>query len=103
MKRIFICSRYAGDVAKNEEVAERLCRKVTEEGHAPFAPHLFYTRFLDDNQPQERDLGRSCALTFLAVCEEVRVYTGDGISSGMKTEIEQAQALGLPIVWFDEI
>ena len=33
MKRIFICSRYAGDTARNEAVAERLCRKAVEAGH----------------------------------------------------------------------
>ena len=48
MKRIFICSRYAGDVPRNTATAERLCRKAVERGCAPFAPHLLYTRFLDD-------------------------------------------------------
>ena len=40
MKRIYLCSRYAGETAPNEAVAKQLCRKAIEAGHAPFAPHL---------------------------------------------------------------
>ena len=77
MKRIFLCSRYAGNTANNETVAERLCRKAIEAGHAPFAPHLLYPRFLDDRNVSERELGITCGLTFMAVCDEVWVYTAD--------------------------
>ena len=56
MKKIFICSRYAGDVTRNVVVAERLCRKAVEQGCAPFAPHLLFTRFLDDEKASEREI-----------------------------------------------
>ena len=54
MKRVFICSRYAGDIKKNVETAKQLCRKATGEGLAPFAPHLLYTLFLNDDEPAEK-------------------------------------------------
>jgi len=103
VKRIFICSRYAGDVTRNVTVAERLCRKAVERGHAPFAPHLLYTRFLDDEKASERELGIACGLKFMKTCDEVWVYTGDGISSGMRREIDHAIRLGRPVVEIEEI
>ncbi len=103
MKRIYLCSRYAGDTANNVAVAERLCRKVVEAGHAPFPPHLIYTRFLDDRDPSERVLGIACALTFMAVCDEVWVYTADGFSSGMGRELDHAFRLCKPVVEIKEV
>ena len=103
MKRIFLCSRYAGDTVRNESVAERLCRRVMEAGHGPFAPHLLYPRFLDDRDPAERELGIACGLAFMEVCDEVRVYTADGVSSGMERELERAYHLGKPVIEIEEL
>ena len=102
-KRIFVCSRYAGDLARNTEVAEKLCRVIALAGCVPFAPHLFYTRFLDDDDPAERRLGITLGLSFMAACDEVWVYARDGISSGMKMELEHAVRLGKPIVEIQEV
>ena len=103
MKRIYVCSRYAGDTANNVAVAERLCRKVVKAGHAPFAPHLTYTHFLDDRDPTERELGIDCGLAFMAACDEVWVYTADGVSSGMGRELDHAFRLGKPVVKIKEV
>ena len=98
MKRIFICSRYAGDTVHNEAIAECLCRKVIEAGHAPFAPHLLYPRFLADHQREERELGVTCGLLWLAVCDELWAYTEEGVSDGMRRELAYARARGIPVV-----
>ena len=103
MKRIFLCSRYAGDTVGNEAVAERLCRRVIEAGHAPFAPHLLYPRFLNDEDPSERELGIACGLAYMEVCDEVWVYTGDGISCGMRQELDRASRLSKPVVVIEEV
>ena len=103
MKRIYLCSRYAGKTAKNVALAERLCRQVIEAGGAPFAPHLLYPRFLDDRNPWERALGIACGLTFMEVCDEVWVYSGNGLSSGMRREVDHALRLGKPLVEIKEI
>ena len=103
MKRIFVCSRYAGDTVRYQAVAERLCRRVIEAGHAPFAPHLLYPRVLSDRDPAERELGIACGLAFMEACDEVWVYTGDGVSSGMKRELHQAHRLGKPVVEIEEV
>ncbi len=103
MKRIYLCSRYAGDTDNNVAVAERLCRKVIEAGRAPFAPHLTYTRLLDDRNPSERERGIACGLTFMAVCDEVWVYIVDGVSGGMGRELDQAFRLGKLVVEIKEV
>ena len=103
MKRIFLCSRYTGDTAHNEAVAQRLCRKVIQAGHAPFAPHLLYPQFLNDGDPTERELGIACGLAFMEVCDEVWVYTGDGVSSGMERELHHAYRLGKRVVEIEEV
>lgn len=102
-KRVFICSRYAGDVERNVSTAMSLCRMAIDAGCAPFAPHLLYTRFLDDNDPTQRECGISLGLEFMSVCDEVWVYIGDGISDGMRCEIEHARKIGKPVVEIQEV
>lgn len=103
MKRIFVVSRLRADtregLAQNIARAERLCHIVADLGHAPFAPHLLYTRFLDDTVPAEREMGIACGKAWLAVCDEVWVDAARGISEGMAGEIEDAKALGKPVVY----
>jgi len=102
-KRVFICSRYAGDTEHNVRVALALCRMAIEAGCAPFAPHLLYTRFLDESDPTQRELGISMGLWFMDVCDEVWVYAAEGISDGMHREVEHARALGKPVIELREV
>ncbi len=97
-KRVFICSRYVGDIEHNVMVALALCRVAVEAGLAPFAPHLLYTQFLDDSDPAQRELGISLGLRFMDSCDLVWVYVGDGISDGMRRELEHARSLGKPVL-----
>lgn len=103
MKRVFICSRFAGDVDRNIETARKLCRRAVEQGCAPFAPHLLYPQFVDDALPEERQAGIACGLEFMAVCDEVWAYVGDGVSDGMRREMAHAQRLGKPLIELTEI
>jgi len=98
MKRVFICSPYAGDITRNVAIAQEACRIAVEHDEAPFAPHLFYTQFLDDTNPSHRGAGIVCGLAFMEACHEVWAYIRDGISPGMQRELDHAKSLGLPIV-----
>lgn len=98
MKRVFICSRYAGDIRHNTAIAQRLCRMAVERGCAPFAPHLIYPLFLYDGNSSEREAGIACGLMFMEICDEVWVFTGAGLSDGMRREVAHAQSLGKPVI-----
>lgn len=106
MRKVFICSPLrAGNgrtEGENEEAAERFCRFACEAGQAPFAPHLFYTRFLDDHNKAEREAGIASGIEFLRVCDEfwVGVWPGEDLSEGMKQEFDRAVSFGIPIKWF---
>ncbi len=66
-------------------------------GEAPFASHLLYTQFLDDNDPGQRALGLRAGQSWLLKAEAVAVYTDLGISPGMKIGIHLAELLTRPI------
>lgn len=59
---VYVCSPYSDDPVGNAELARRYCRFAVDAGFAPFAPHLFFPQFLDDDVPDERELGLFMAI-----------------------------------------
>jgi len=100
MKRIFVCSAYAGDIEANTAKAIEYCRRVIAEGHAPFAPHLLYPQMLDESNPADRAKGIACGLAWLDVCDEMWVF--GLVSSGMRQEILEATANMTKIRYFNQ-
>ena len=98
---VYVCSPFSGDPIWNAEKARRYCRFAVDIGYAPFAPHLFFPQFLDDNDAKQRDLGLYMANVLLTKCSEVWVF-GRRISSGMAAEIYKAETRGMPIRYFTE-
>lgn len=96
---VYICSPYAGDVATNVANAKRYCRFAIRKGCDPFAPHLFYTRFLTDDHLIERKIGMELGLRKIGQCSELWVF-GEVISSGMEHEIRFAKRYGVSIRYF---
>ncbi len=86
MKKIYVCSPLRGDIDKNIENARQYSRLVVKEGHIPVTPHIYFTQFLDDTNPEERKLGTEMGLTLLLGCHELWVF-GSIISEGMRNEI----------------
>ena len=103
MKRIFVCSPFAGDIARNVKVAEALCRRVMRNGHAPFAPHLLYPTFTDDSVPEQRETGIACGLAYMECCDEVWAFTGNVFFSVMLLYFDRAGQLGKPILETAEV
>ena len=99
IKKIYVASKYAGDIDANVNAAIGYCRKVVEQGFMPVASHLLYPQILDDNNPSERNLGLRFGLALLAVCDEVWVF-GE-VSSGVAKEIEVARRLEKPLRYFE--
>jgi hypothetical protein len=96
VKRIFVCSPYAGNTLENIKRAKRYCKYVLACGHAPIAPHLFFPLFLDDTSPTERSMGLNAGLAWLEVCQELWVFDSKP-SPGMTMEIAFAEAHRIPV------
>jgi hypothetical protein len=97
-KLVFVSSPLSGDFVNNVRRAEEYCGLVAREGHIPFAPHVYFTQFLDDENPEERELGMSMGLEVLERCDELWVFPVNGvISQGMTVEIRLAKQLRKPI------
>ena len=97
MKKIYVCSRLAGDIENNIEKAKGYARFVVKEcGAIPIAPHIYFTQFLDDTLPEDRAFGTMADLMLLSDCDELW-YFGDSVSQGMVREIITAKEQGISI------
>lgn len=63
-----------------------------KKGEAPYAPHMYLTRVLNDNTIDGRRKGMEVGLKFLEVCQLLAVYKDFGISEGMQGEIDYAKS-----------
>ena len=98
---VYICSPLAGDIKGNQAKARRYCRFAVDRGFIPIAPHIYFTQFLNDDDPSERNLGIFMGIVFLTKCSEVWVF-GERISKGMKMELQKSRSKGIPIRFFSE-
>lgn len=98
---VYICSPYAGDIAGNVDAARRYSRFAVDKGYIPIAPHLLYPQFLDDADPDERELGIFFGNAIMSKCSEVWVF-GSRISAGMQAEIRRAKWKNYRLRYFTE-
>ena len=97
---VYICSPYAGDIARNTRRARSFCRYATERNRIPIAPHLLFPQFLNDADEEQRALGIFMGCVLMTKCAEVWVF-GNNITSGMAMEIEKAEKRGMIIRYFN--
>lgn len=99
MKLVILESPYAGDILRNIYYARICIADSLVRGEAPIASHLLYTQegILDDNIPEERQLGIDAGLAWKTVAEATVVYADFGITEGMQYGIDQAIKQGLEI------
>ena len=100
-KRIFICSPLKGNVEKNVRRAEAYCRFAFDSGFVPIAPHIYFPRFLNDADKDERAAGMRYGLETMWQCKQLWAF-GSRITDGMRAEIELAKELKIPVRYFDE-
>lgn len=104
-KKIYVCSplRAATELEYNknmfmareyEKIASKYfsCRAV--------APHGYVSYILDEDVPEERQLGLSFGKSVLDICDALVIF-GDYISDGMLGEIIHASKKGQPIFKYD--
>lgn len=97
---VYVCSPLKGDIKKNIANAKLYCRFVYEKGFIPYAPHLFFTQFMDDAKENERSDAIKMGLHMLKCATELWVFVDNGISFGMAREIEQAGRENMPVRYF---
>ena len=97
---VYICSPYSGDTQANVELARQFCSFAVSAGKIPFAPHLHYPQFMDDADPDARELAMFFDRILLSKCEQLWVYIGR-VSAGMRAEIDWAQQMDIPVRFFD--
>ena len=98
---VYICSPFSGDVEGNVKNARRYSRFAVDKGYIPIAPHLLFPQFLDDDNPDERELGLFFGNALMSKCAEVWVF-GSHISSGMEAEIKRAKWKDYRLRYFTE-
>lgn len=91
---VYICSRYRADdeaqFKKQLEYTKLLAKEQVLLGNDVIVPHLYYPRFLDDDNEYSHTLGTSSAIRLMNYCDTVVVGIKYGISEGMSKEIEVA-------------
>lgn len=128
-KFVFVCSPLRADteLAYRENItrAQFYCLKLMKwrgwraKKITPFASHAFFTYFLNDDVPEDRALGRECAIAYLSACDAVYAYAplvdvpdaaerGKTVkkyrlSHGMEHEVKEAKRFGLEIKYLREI
>lgn len=100
---VFICSPYRGrnlvERAANTAAALGYCKAVMLEGDIPFAPHLFFPLFLNEDDPQDRERGMKASLAFVALCDVLNCYGArHEASDGMRRELREADRLHRPVI-----
>lgn len=98
---VYICSPYSGDTERNVENAKRYSRFAVDRHYLPITPHIYFTQFMDDSVPEERDTAIFMNWVLMSKCVELWVF-GNTVSSGMKAEIERAKRKCMKIRYFTE-
>lgn len=103
MRRVILESPYAAgggrSVEENVAYARACLRDSLLRGEAPIASHLLYTQpgVLDDDIPEEREMGILAGLAWGHEAEATVVYVDHGVSRGMRYGIERAEREGRPV------
>ena len=97
MTRTIIESPYRGDVERNKAYLDRCLLDSLQRGESAIASHKIWPGILDDNNPEQRELGIEAGLAWVPVADLVAVYTDHGISSGMENAMSRARFHKIPI------
>lgn len=97
-RHVYICSPYSGNTGKNKDRARDYARQEYESGNIPFAPHLYYLEFMDEDTERE-EIMEMCEADIERM-DELHVY-GERITAGMRQEIDAAERFGIPVLRFE--
>lgn len=81
----------------NIDNAISFSRAAFIRGYIPITPHIYFTRFMNDQNSKERSVAMEAGLQLLRMCSEIWVFGLDNPSEGMQAEIAFAIRNGIPI------
>ncbi len=99
---VFAASPLRGKTPEEEKqnieyVRDKCKRLYKTRKEVAFAPHLYFTQFLDDQIEEERQAGMKFGLQIMDLCCDKMYVFGDRITEGMTVEIEFAIERGIKI------
>ena len=94
---IYICSPCRGNYEMNLDNAASYSLAAFTRGYIPITPHIYFTRFMNDENSKERSMAMDAGLQMLLMCSEMWVFGLDHPSEGMQAEIALAIRHGIPI------
>jgi hypothetical protein len=107
MRFTIVESPYAGDIQANTDYAAKACLDCIDRNENPFASHLFYTQFLQDEDEGQRECGIRCGYEWGYIAHYaskasinpaqvvVAFYVDRGWSQGMEAALERYTEWGL--------
>ncbi len=97
-KLVYVAHQIAGNVTGNIRAVVEICKKIHTPDILPVAPYLESVYYLDDDKPEERELGQLLDKEFFKrkVIDELWLC-GPRISNGMRDEIRLSLEHGIPI------
>ena len=99
MTTVVLESPFGGNIEENLKYLRKCMADCIKRGEAPFASHGLYTQpgVLDDDIPEERQLGIQAGFEIGKRLEKTVVYIDKGISRGMRQGIEEAKKCNRPV------
>lgn len=83
MKRVVVESPLSGNFLRNKLYALWCAYHCRTLGEAAYASHLFFTQFLDDEDPESRAFGIEAGYAWAETAHIVAFYVDYGMSPGM--------------------
>ena len=97
MIRTIIESPYRGEVARNKAYLDRCLLDSLKRGESAIASHKIWPGILNDNNPEERQLGIDAGRAWIPVATLMTVYVDWGISNEMENAMSRARLHKIPI------
>lgn len=101
MKRAIIESPFKGanmdERKENENYARACCAHAVKLGFVPFASHLFFPQFLNEDDSEQRKLGIEMGYDFWDKADVLLFYIDRGMSPGMQAALSKAFIEGRPV------
>jgi len=103
-KRIYLALPYSGNKEESFKQANEMAAKLMTMGHIVFSPiSMSHPIALQCKLPGDWEFWRKIDIAFIEWCEELHVLCLEGweTSTGVTAEIDIAEGLGKPIVYWN--